>query len=101
MANIILCIGNKLSEDPHVDDVEKKIKTLDNEARVVRFELMLDGHFVEITAGNVSENNTSSCLFVVDGERIPTESITAVWYLWNPVTRQMDRGLQGRVTHTS
>jgi len=57
---------------------------------------MLDGHFVEITAGNVS-HSTPSCLFVVDGERIPADSITAVWYLWNPVTRQMDKGLQGYI----
>ena len=95
MANIILCIGNELSEDPHVFDVERKIKALDSEARLVSFAPMQDGHFIEITAGNISEN-TPSCIFVVDGERIPAESITAVWWLWNPHFPSMDGDLQGR-----
>ena len=95
MANTILVIG--LLGDPHIDEVEKHITALDCKATVVLFNPFLDGYFIEINAGNVSEL-TSSCLFVVDGQRIAAESIRSVWYNLKPrMTRMLDEDLQGKV----
>ena len=92
MANTILIIG--LLGDPHIDEVEKQITALDCKATVVLFNPFLDGHFIEINAGNVSELS-SSCLFVVDGQRIAANSIKSVWYNLKP--RMPDEDLQGKV----
>ena len=94
MANVILCIGS--AEDPHIQVVEKNVKSLDNEARVVLFNPLCGDHFIEITVGNTSEDS-SSCLIVVDGERIPAESIKSVWYRWKPAVLSSDEDLQGMV----
>ena len=92
MANTILIIG--LLGDPHIDEIEKQITALDCKATVVLFNPFLDGHFIEINAGNVSELS-SSCLFVVDGQRIAAKSIKSVWYNLKP--RMPDEDLQGKV----
>jgi len=94
MANIILGIGSE--EDPHIQEVSKHVKSLDSEARVVLFNPLCGGHFIEITAGNVSERSPS-CLVVVDGERIPADAIKSVWYRWKPAFLSADEDLQGRI----
>ena len=92
MATIILCIGS--AEDPHIQEVEKNVKLLDNEARTVLFNPLGGGHFIEITVDSSCEVS-SSCLIVVDGERIPAESIKSVWYRWKPAVVSADEDLQG------
>lgn len=94
MANTILCIGS--AEDPHIQEVDKHVKSLDNVARVVLFNPLRQGHFIEITAGNISELSPS-CVVVVDGERIPAESIKSVWYRWKPAVLSADEDLQGKL----
>ena len=94
MANTILLIG--LEEDAHIREVQKQIKKLDSEVKVVLFNPHSDGHFIEITAGNVSELS-SGCVIVVDSERIPAKSIKAVWYYLKPPMPPQDEDLQGRV----
>ena len=95
MKKTILCIRTADFEDPHVEEVEKHIKALDSEARLVTFVPLQDGHFIEITTGNVLEPDPT-CLFVVDGERIPAKSITSVWYRWLPKSVSAAKDLQGR-----
>ena len=92
MRNTILCIGHP--ENPHILEVEKYVKLLDKEAEWVVFQPDFDGHFIEITAGNVS-GFTSNCVFVVNGERIPAESITSVWYYLKAGKTPEDQDLQG------
>lgn len=92
MATIILCIGS--AEDPHIQEVEKNVKLLDNEARIVLFNPLCGSHFIEITVDSSCELS-SSCLIVVDGERIPAESIKSVWYRWKPAVLSADEDLQG------
>ena len=92
MATIILCIGS--AEDPHIQEVETNVKLLDNEARTVLFNPLGGGHFIEITVDSSCEVS-SSCLIVVDGERIPAESIKSVWYRWKPAVVSADEDLQG------
>ncbi|KAK3744585.1 hypothetical protein QZH41_016105, partial [Actinostola sp. cb2023] len=93
---IILCIGNE--KDPHIQEVEKHVKTLDNGARVVLFDPLCGSHFIEITAGStVSAEISSCCLLVVDGENIPAESIKSVWYRWKPAVLSADEDLQGLI----
>ncbi|XP_073252135.1 uncharacterized protein [Porites lutea] len=94
MATIILCIGS--AEDPHIQEVEKNVKLLDNEARIVLFNPLCGGHFIEITVDSSCELS-SSCLIVVDGERIPAESIKSVWYRWKPAVLSADEDLQGLI----
>ena len=93
MRNTILCIGHP--ENPHVLEVEKYVKLLDKEAKWVVFQPDFDGHFIEITAGNVS-GFTSNCVFVVNGERIPAESITSVWDYLKPWNTPENQDLQGK-----
>lgn len=83
MGKIILCVGNKLTDDPHVHFVAEKVKALDSEARVVLLDADLDSNHIEINTGRTSKDATS-VFVIVDGERIPAESITTVWYAWNP-----------------
>ena len=59
MATIILCIGS--AEDPHIQEVEKNVKLLDNDARIVLFNPLCGGHFIEITVDSSCELS-SSCL---------------------------------------
>jgi len=93
MANIILLIG--LEEDAHIQEVQKQIKKLDSEVKVVLFNPHSDGHFMEITAGNVSELS-SGCVIVVDSERIPAKSIKSVWYYLKPPMPPPEEDLRGR-----
>ena len=95
MANTILLIG--LEEDAHIREVQKQIKKLDSEVKVVLFNPHSDGHFIEITAGNVSELS-SGCVIVVDSERITAKSIKSVWYYLKPPMPPQDEDLQGRVS---
>ena len=92
MANIILCIGKP--GGPHTREVEKQVKSLDSAARLVHFYPLCGKHFIEITAGKISEHSPS-CLVVVDGERIPAESIKSVCYRWGPELPSKDDDLQG------
>lgn len=92
MANTILCIGS--AEDPHIQEVDKHVKSLDSEARVVLFNPLIGNHFIEITTGKISEH-TTGCVVVVDGERIPGESIGSVWYRWKPAVLSANEDLQG------
>ena len=96
MANTILLIG--LEEDAHTQEVQKQIKSLDSEVKVVLFNPHSDGHFIEITAGNVSELSPG-CVIVVNGERIPAKSIKSVWYYLKPPMPPPDQlqDLQGNV----
>ena len=94
MANTILCIGS--AEDPHIQVVGKHVKELDSEARLVLFNPLCGSHFIEITAGNLSELSPS-CTIVVDGERITAESIKSVWYRWKPAVLSADENLQGLI----
>lgn len=48
--------------------MEKNVKLLDNEARIVLFNPLCGGHFIEITVDSSCEVS-SSCIIVVDGER--------------------------------
>ena len=89
----MLCIGS--AENPHIQVVDKNVKSLDNEARIVLFNPVCGDHFIEITVGNAFEGS-SSCLIVVDGERIPAESIKSVWYRWKPAVLSADEDLHGR-----
>ena len=94
MANTILCIGS--AEDPHIQEVDKHVKSLDSAARVVLFNPLIGSHFIEITTGNISEY-TTGCVVIVDDERIPAESIRSVWYRWKPAVLSANEDLQGRV----
>ena len=94
MANTILCIGS--AEDPHIQEVDKHVKAMDSEARVVLFNPLCGSHFIEISAGNLSEQSPS-CTIVVDGERITAESIRSVWYRWKPAVLSADEDLQGLI----
>jgi len=94
MANIILCIGKP--GGPHTREVEKQVKSLDSAARLVHFYPLCGKHFIEITAGKISEHSPS-CLVVVDGERIPAESIKSVCYRWGPELPSKDDDLQGLI----
>jgi len=96
MKKTILCIRTADFEDPHVEEVGKHIKALDSEARLVTFVPLQDGHFIEITTGNVFEPDPT-CLFVVDGKRIPAKSITSVWYRWLPKSVSAAKDLQGYI----
>ena len=95
MAKIILCLGNEISEDPHIDKIEKLVKALDSDAKVVRLDPVIDSNFIEVNIANTSKKTPPSCFVIVDGERIPAESITSVWYCWNPVGQRAET-LQGR-----
>jgi len=96
MAKTILFIGNE--DNLHVKEVEKHIKTLDSEARVVLFNPHSDENFVEITAGNVS-GLKPCCVVVVNGERVPAEAIKSVWFYLKPPMPSPDdhEDLQGRI----
>lgn len=101
MAKVVLCIGHDLLEDPHTAVIEKHIKALDSKARFVRLDPMCDSNFIEInTRGKTSENTTPSCLVIVDGERIPAESITTVWFCWNLAGYKGD-SLRGKLKWTN
>ena len=95
MAKTILFIGNE--DNLHVKEVEKHIKTLDSEARVVLFNPHSDENFVEITAGNVS-GLKPCCVVVVNGERVPAEAIKSVWFYLKPPMPSPDdhEDLQGK-----
>ena len=80
MANVILLIGS--DEDPHIVEVEKHIKALDNQARVKLFNPLCGSHCIQIAFGNHAQAS-SSCTIVVDDERISADSIKSVWYRWN------------------
>ena len=95
MANIILCIGSV--EDPHIQEVDKHVKLLDSKARMVLFNPLCGGHYIEITAGNTSELSPSCVVIVDGGERIPAESISSVWYRWKPAVLSADEDLQGLI----
>lgn len=69
---------------------------MDSKARVVLFNPLCGNHFIEITAGNLSEL-CSSCTVVVDCERIGADSIRSVWYRWKPSVLSADEDLQGLI----
>lgn len=94
MGKIILCIGNAVSYDCHIDRIEKHVKALDSEAKLVRLDVEVDSNFIEINTGGNPEKATS-CFVIADGERIPSESITSVWYCWIPYYPETD-DLQGK-----
>lgn len=94
MASTILIIGSE--EDPHVKEVDKQLKAIDNETRVVIFNPGCDSHFIEITAGKFQEL-TPSCTIVVDGERIAAEAIRSVWYRWKPAVLSGNDDLQSYI----
>ena len=94
MANTILCIGS--AEDPHIQEVDKHVKAMDNKARVVLLNPLCGSHFIEITVGNHSEL-CSNCTVVVDGERIAADAIRSVWYRWKPAVVSADEDLQGLI----
>ena len=98
MANkTILCIRSlEDDKDPHVQAVSEQVQLLDNEARFVCFNPHSEGHFIEITAEEADCELSSCCVIVVDGERIPAESITSVWYRIKPLALSGDEDLQGR-----
>ena len=89
MGKIILCIGNSVSYDCHIDSIEKHVKALDSEAKLLRLDVEVDSNFIEINTGGNPEKATS-CFVIVDGERIPSESITSVWYFWMPCYPETD-----------
>lgn len=93
MGKIILCIGNSVSYDCHIDSIEKHVKALDSEAKLVRLDVEVDSNFIEINTGGNPEKATS-CFVIVDGERIPSESITSVWYFWMPCYPETDNLLE-------
>ena len=96
MAKTILCIRSLDDDlDPHIQAVLEQVKILDNEAKFVCLNPYSRGHYIEITAGKDSELSPS-CVIVVDGERIPVQSITSVWYRMKPVILKGDEDLQGR-----
>ena len=95
MAKTILCIRSLDDDlDPHIQAVLEQVKLLDNEAKFVCLNPYSRGHYIEITAGKDSELSPS-CVIVVDGDRIPAQSITSVWYRMKPVLKG-DEDLQGR-----
>lgn len=81
MANTILFIGKE--EDPHIKEVYKHVKAMDNEVRVVVFDPFCGSHFIEISVGNPAELTPSCTIVVDDGERIAAETIRSVWYRFN------------------
>ena len=81
MANTILFIGKE--EDPHIKEVYKHVKAMDNEVRVVVFDPFCGSHFIEISVGNTAELTPSCTIVVDDGERIAAETIRSVWYRFN------------------
>lgn len=93
MANTILCIGS--AEDTHIQEVDKQVKSLDSEARVVLFNPF--HHYIEISTSDLSP----SCVIVVDGERIAADSIRSVWYRWKPAVLSADEDLQGTRSESS
>ncbi|KAK2572811.1 hypothetical protein P5673_001800 [Acropora cervicornis] len=93
MGKIILCIGNSVSYDCHIDSIEKHVKALDSEAKLVRLDIEVDSNFIQINTGGNPEKATS-CFVIVDGERIPSESITSVWYFWMPCYPETDNLLE-------
>ena len=96
MAKTILCIRSLDDDlDPHIQAVLEQVKLLDNEAKFVCLNPYSRGHYIEITAGKDSELSPS-CVIVVDGDRIPAQSITSVWYRMKPVILKGDEDLQGR-----
>ena len=96
MAKTILCIRSLDDDlDPHIQAVLEQVKLLDNEAKFVCLNPHSRGHYIEITAGKDSELSPS-CVIVVDGDRIPAQSITSVWYRMKPVILKGDEDLQGR-----
>ena len=96
MAKTILCIRSLDDDlDPHIQAVLEQVKLLDNEAKFVCLNPYSRGHYIEITAGKDSELSPS-CIIVVDGDRIPAQSITSVWYRMKPVILKSDEDLQGR-----
>lgn len=74
--------------DPHAEDIEKYVKSLNSEARFVHFYPVTEGYFIEINADNNSEEGPE-CVIVADGERIPAESINSVWYRWGVGCRKI------------
>ena len=91
MATVILFFGSP--EDPHLLEVEKQIKALDNQAKVVLFDPLCGKHFIEITVGSPQELR-SRCFLVVDDQRISAESIKSVWYRWNAMSLTEVKDLQ-------
>ena len=100
MAKIILCLGNEISEDPHIDKIEKLVKALDSDAKVVRLDPVIDSNFIEVNIANTSKKTPPSCFVIVAGERIPAESITTVWFLWHLVGSKGD-SLRGELKWTN
>lgn len=74
--------------DPHAEEIEKYVKSLNSEARFVHFYPVTEGYFVEINVDNNSEEGPE-CVIVADGERIPAGSINSVWYRWGVGCRKI------------
>lgn len=91
MANTILCIGS--AEDPHIQEVDKLVKSLDSEARVLLFDPLCGDHYIEISTSKLSH----SCFIVVEGERIAAESIRSVWNRWKPGVLSAEEDLQSLI----
>lgn len=93
MVNTVLCVGQP--ENPHVQEVVKEIKALDSEAKVVIFNhLAGDSNFIELSGGNLPE---PGCVLIANGERIPGDSITSVWFYPKPNMPEDNQNVEGRV----
>ena len=91
MANTILYIG--CAEDPHIQEIDRHVKTMDSETRTLLYNPLCESHFIEITAGKLGPK----CTIVVDDKRIVAESIRSVLYRWKPAFFTPDQDLEGRI----
>lgn len=92
MVNTVLCVGQP--ENPHVQEVVKEIKALDSEAKVVIFNhLAGDSNFIELSGGNLPE---PGCVLIANGERIPGDSITSVWFYPKPNMPEDNQNVEGK-----
>lgn len=90
----ILCIGSP--QNLHIQEVEKHIKALDKQAKMVIFNLERESDvIIEInTDGNEPSN---SCAFMINGERILAEEITSVWFYPRPLEPPEREDVQGKL----
>ena len=88
----ILCIGSP--ENLHIQEVQKHVKELDKEAKMVIFNLERESDvIIEITTdGNEPSNN---CTFIINGERILAKEITSVWFYPRPLGPPEREDVQG------
>ena len=91
MVNTVLCVGHP--KNPHIQEVVKEIKALDSEAKVMIFNHEDgDSNLIELTGGNLPE---PGCVLIANGERIPAESITSVWFYPKPHIPEGNQNVEG------